>query len=141
MRGVIALTAVAAVLFAGTATGAARTTQGTVAVYPAGTTFTATGAAPKHSSSSVSLAMPIGATDDAVLLARGAAQISATASIAPALQIHLLFAHYVSVNGKPVPDALEPWDGSQRATEKPNQPVWVQITVPQGTVRPTTSAR
>src|SRR5262249_7465985 len=36
-------------------------------------------------------------------------------------------------DGKPVPDALEPWDGANRATEETNQPIWVQITVPQGT--------
>src|SRR5205085_720525 len=53
--------------------------------------------------------------------------------VVPALEMHLLFAHYVSVNGTPVPDALEPWDGSDRSTEKLNQPIWVQITVPQGT--------
>ena len=51
----------------------------------------------------------------------------------PVVTLHLLFAHYVSVNGKLVPDVLEPWDGSQRSTEETNQPIWVQITVPQGT--------
>ncbi|HUZ14548.1 MAG TPA: glycoside hydrolase domain-containing protein [Gaiellaceae bacterium] len=134
MRGVVTLGALAACLVIGTATGAARTAQATVAAYPAGTSFTATGAAPSHGSSSVSLAMPIGAVDDAVILARGAQQVSAlSTSIDPALTLHLLFAHYVSVDGKPVPDVLEPWDGSQRTTEKTNQPIWVQITVPQGT--------
>ncbi|MDX6482045.1 MAG: hypothetical protein QOG85_2555 [Gaiellaceae bacterium] len=133
MRGVIALAAIAAAL-AGTATSAARTASVTVAVYPAGTSFTAAGAAPARSRTSIALAMPIGAVDDAVILARGAQHVSAlTTSIDAALEMRLLFAHYVSVNGKPVPDALEPWDGSQRATEKTNQPIWVQITVPQGT--------
>ncbi len=134
MRGVITLAALAAALVIGTAAGAARTAQATVAAYPSGTSFAATGAAPAHGSSSVSLAMPIGAVDDAVLLAHGAQHVSAlTTSIDPALQMHLLFAHYVSVVGKLVPDALEPWDGSERATEETNQPIWVQITVPQGT--------
>ncbi len=32
-----------------------------------------------------------------------------------------------------MPDALEPWDGSERATERPNQPVHVQVDVPYGT--------
>ena len=134
MRGVIAFAAVAAALVIGTASGAARTAQATVTVYPSGTSFRATGAAPAHGSSSVSLAMPIGAVDDAVLLVHGAQHVSAlTTSIDPALQMNLLFAHYVSVVGTPVPDALEPWDGSQRSTEETNQPIWVQITVPQGT--------
>ena len=136
MRRVVALSlaALTACLVIGTATGAARTAQANVAVYPAGTSFTATGAAPRHGSSSLSLAMPIGAVDDAVILARGAQHVSAlTTSIDPALTMHLLFAHYVSVNGKLVPDVLEPWDGGQRHTERTNQPIWVQITVPQGT--------
>jgi hypothetical protein len=77
--------------------------------------------------------MPIGAIDDAVILAHDAQKVSAVAALNPALQIQLLFAHYVSVNGKPVPDALLPWDGNQRNTEQTNQPIWVRVTVPQGT--------
>lgn len=134
MRGVVAFAVLTAALVIGVTAGAARTAQATVAAYPSGTTFAATGAAPAHGSSTVSLSMPIGGVDDAVLLAHGAQHVSAlTTSIDPALQMHLLFAHYVSVDGKLVPDALESWDGSQRSTEEPNQPIWVQITVPQGT--------
>lgn len=116
------------------ASSAARATQARVGVYPSGTSFTARGAAPPHPAAAVSLAMPIGAVDDAVILARGAQHVSAfTTSIDPALEMHLLFAHYVSVTGKLVPDVLEPWSGSQRSTEQANQPIWVQISVPQGT--------
>jgi hypothetical protein len=32
----------------------------------------------------------------------------------------------------PIPDALMPWDGIRRAVEKPNQPIWLQVTVPAG---------
>ena len=118
----------------GVGTGAARATQASVGVYPSGTSFTARGPAPAHPAASVSLAMPIGGVDDATLLARGAQHVSVpTASIDAPLKLRLLFAHYVSVNGRPVPDALEPWDGNQRATEQTNQPIWVQVTVPQGT--------
>jgi len=134
MRGVVALAAVVAALILGAGSGAARATQASVGVYPAGTSFKATGAAPPHPAVAVSLAMPIGAVDDAVILARGAQHVSVFASsIDPALEMHLLFAHYVSVNGKLVPDALEPWNGSQRPTEETNQPIWIQISVPQGT--------
>ena len=113
---------------------AARTTQATLGVYPSGTTFTASGAAPAHAASSVSLDMPIGGVDDATLLVRGAQHVSiVTPAIAPPLQLSLFFAHYVSVDGTPVPDALMPWDGSQRATEHTNQPLWLQVTVPYGT--------
>jgi Glycoside hydrolase 123, catalytic domain len=113
---------------------AARSTSATVGVYPSGTTFSASGAAPAHAASSVALAMPIGGVDDATLLVRGAQKVSVVSpAIAPPLELNLFFAHYVSVDGKAVPDALMPWDGSQRATEHTNQPVWLQVTVPYGT--------
>jgi hypothetical protein len=135
-RGSRQLSALAAVLaaLAAAATATAHVAHATVAVYPAGTSFTASGAAPSHAGSSVSLAMPIGGVDDAEILVRGARHVSApTTSLDAPLQLRLLFAHYVSVNGRPVPDALEPWDGRVRRTEETNQPIWVQVTVPQGT--------
>ncbi|HET9116121.1 MAG TPA: glycoside hydrolase domain-containing protein [Gaiellaceae bacterium] len=132
MRRLILLVVVVLALSAGP--GAARTSQATVGVYPSGTTFAASSAAPAHASSSVSLAMPIGGVDDATVLVRGAQRVAVrSATLGAPLQVRLLFAHYVSVNGRPVPDALEPWDGSQRATEHVNQPVWLQVTVPYGT--------
>jgi hypothetical protein len=113
---------------------AARTAQATVSVYPSGTTFAASGAAPADAGSSVSLAMPVGGVDDATILVRGAQNVSIVLpAIAPPLQLSLFFAHYVSVDGTPVPDALMPWDGSPRSTEEPNQPLWLQVTVPYGT--------
>jgi hypothetical protein len=113
--------------------GAARTTQATVGVYPSGTTFTAAGTAPAHPASSMSLAMPIGGVDDATILVRGAQNVAASATIAAPLEVKLFFAHYVSVDGKPVPDALLPWDGSPRSTEHTDQPLWLQVNVPDGT--------
>jgi hypothetical protein len=113
---------------------AAHTTRATVGVYASGTTFAASSAAPAHAANSVSLAMPVGGVDDATILVRGAQQVAIqSATVGAPLQFRLLFAHYVSVNGKAVPDALLPWDGSQRATEHTNQPVWLQVTVPYGT--------
>jgi hypothetical protein len=105
-----------------------------VGVYPSGTTFSATAAAPAHAASSVSLSMPIGGVDDATILVRGAQKVSLVSpTIESPLELKLFFAHYVSVDGKAVPDALMPWDGSQRSTEHPNQPLWLQVTVPYGT--------
>jgi hypothetical protein len=125
---------VVVVLALSAGSGAARTMQATVGVYPSGTTFSASGAPPAHPASSVSLATPIGGVDDATLLVRGAQKVSImTPAIAPPLQLQLFFAHYVSVDGKAVPDALMPWDGSRRATEQTNQPLWLQVTVPYGT--------
>ncbi len=132
MRRLSLLVALVLALSAGS--GAARTMQATVGVYPSGTTFSTSGAAPAHAASSVSLAMPIGGVDDATLLVRGAQKVSiVTPTIAPPLQLKFFFAHYVSVDGKDVPDALMPWDGSQRATEHTNQPLWLQVTAPYGT--------
>jgi hypothetical protein len=114
--------------------GAARSLSATVGVYPSGTTFSASAAAPAHPASSVALAMPIGGVDDSTILVRGAHRVSiASPTIAPPLQLKLFFAHYVSVDGKDVPDALMPWDGSQRSTEHTNQPLWVQVSAPYGT--------
>jgi hypothetical protein len=132
MRRLVLLVLVVLALSAGS--GAARSTSATVGVFPSGTTFSASGPAPAHAASSVSLAMPIGGVDDSTILVRGAQKVSiVTPVIAPPLQLKLFFAHYVSVDGKAVPDALMPWDGSQRSTEHTNQPLWVQVTAPYGT--------
>ena len=132
VRRLVLLVFVVLALSAGS--GAARSLTATVGVYPSGTTFSASAVAPAGAASSVSLAMPVGGVDDATLLVRGAQAVSLVSpAIAGPLQLHLFFAHYVSVGGKPVPDALMPWDGSQRATEQTNQPVWLQVTVPYGT--------
>jgi Domain of unknown function (DUF4091) len=66
---------------------------------------------------------------------RGAQRIAVAVTTPPAapIVVRLFFAHFVSVGGRPVPDALEPWDGSERSTERPNQPVLVQVEVPPGT--------
>lgn len=123
-----------AALLVGASAGHARTATATVAVYPSGTSFTATGSAPTGATSAVALSMPIGGVDDSTLLIRNASHVAIQSpTIDSPLQLHLLFAHYVSVGGTPVPDALEPWDGSQRSTEKANQPVWLQISVPSNT--------
>lgn len=125
---------VAVVLALSAGSSAARSTAASVGVYPSGTTFSATGSAPPRGASSVSLAMPIGGVDDATVLVRGAQKVAITsATIGAPLQLSSFFAHYVSVNGKPVPDALLPWNGSRRSTEKTNQPLWLQVTVPYGT--------
>jgi hypothetical protein len=125
---------VAMVLALSVGSGAARSTAATVGVYASGTTFTAAGSAPAGATGSVSLAMPIGGVDDATILVRGAQQVSISSpTIGGGLQLNLFFAHYVTAQGQPVPDALMPWDGSSRSTEQTNQPLWLQVTVPYGT--------
>jgi len=131
---------VAVVLALSAGSSAARSAAATVGVYPSGTTFSATGSAPARAATSVSLAMPIGGVDDSTILVSGAQNVAiASPTIASPLQLKLFFAHYLSVNGTPVPDALMPWDGSQRPTEKANQPLWLQVTVPAGTAAGTYS--
>ena len=132
LGGLIAVVGVVLALSAGS--GAARTAQATVGVYPSGTGITTNGTAPANPASSVSLAMPINGVDDAIILVRNAQNISFdTPTIDSPLTFKVFVAHYISSEGNVVPDVLEPWDGSQRSTEGTNQPVWVQVTVPQGT--------
>src|SRR5438552_16306363 len=89
--------------------GAARSLSATVGVYPSGTTFSASGGAPAHAASSVSLAMPVGGADDATLLVRAAQKVPIdSAAIDAPLQLRLFLAHYLSVDGKAPPDALLP---------------------------------
>ncbi len=149
MRIILRLAVVPLVLALSAGSSAARTVQAagashgfaqkakagmTVGAYPSGTTFAASSPAPAGATSSVSLAMAIGGVDDATILVHGAQDVAISSpGIASPLQLRLLFAHYVSVNGTPVPDALMPWDGSQRSTEHVNQPLWLQVTVPYGT--------
>src|SRR6185312_5335856 len=132
VRRLVLLVFVVLALSAGS--GAAHSLSATVGVYPSGTTFSASGGAPAHPASAVSLSMPIGGVDDVTLLVRGAQKVSIPSpTIDSPLRLSLFFAHYVSVDGKAVPDALVPWDGSQHAAEQINQPLWLQVTVPYGT--------
>jgi len=132
VRRLVLLVLVVLALSAGS--GAARSESATVGAYPSGTSFSASDAAPARAASSVSLAMPVGGVDDATLLVRGAQKVSLdTPRLDAPLRLSFFFAHYVSVGGKAVPDALMPWDGSQRSTEHTNQPLWLQVTVPYGT--------
>jgi GNAT superfamily N-acetyltransferase len=49
------------------------------------------------------------------------------------LEAQLRFWHFVRFGSRQVPDALLPWNGSDRATEKANQPLCVEVSVPYGT--------
>jgi Domain of unknown function (DUF4091) len=78
--------------------------------------------------------LAIGGREGALVIVRSArtVTVSASGSRPGGVSIHLFFAHFVSVDGRLVPDALEPWDGSARQTEQPNQPVLVQVEAPYG---------
>jgi Domain of unknown function (DUF4091) len=89
----------------------------------------------------VSLKTATGEQEDAMVVVSGAKQVQviAPATVGP-LPLKVMFAHYVSFGGTLVPDALLPWDGSTRSTEQPNQPIWLQVTVPPGTAPGTYTA-
>jgi hypothetical protein len=134
VKGVAAVLAGTLLLALSAGSTAARTAQATVGVYPAGTAFSADGAAPAHPGSAVALAMAIGGVDDATIDVRNAQHVSfGSATIDSPLSLKVFFAHYISSQGNVVPDVLEPWSGSQRAAENTNQPLWLQVTVPAGT--------
>ncbi len=125
----------AGVLVAGSAGAGTRAAKGvTVGVYPSATSIRAEGAVPGSPASLVSLTTAIGEQEDSVIVVRGAQQVQIVdPQIDSPLQLDLFFGHYVSFGGTLVPDALLPWDGSARATEQPNQPLWLRVTVPPGT--------
>jgi Glycoside hydrolase 123, catalytic domain len=137
VRGIAAFGALTAVvmLAVGSAGATTRAAKGvTIGVYPSATTIRSSGAPGGSPASSVSLGVAIGEQEDAVVLVRGAGQVQITDTrIDSPLSLDLFFAHYVSFSGTLVPDALLPWDGATRQTEQPNQPLWLRVTVPQGT--------
>jgi hypothetical protein len=130
VAGALALAATAAVLVPASL---ASAKAATVLVYPAATTIRATGT-PAGGAKWITLDTALGEQEDAVVLVSGASDVavSAPSAIGP-LPVKLFFAHYVGFDGTLVPDALLPWDGAARPTEEPNQPVWLQVTVPYGT--------
>ena len=130
-----ALLLVVVVLALSAGSGAARSTQATVGVYPSGTTFARldAGARPTPRPPCRSRCRSAEWTTRRSSSAARRTSRSRSPTIDAPLELNLFFAHYVSVDGKAVPDALMPWDGSQRSTEHTNQPIWLQVTVPYGT--------
>jgi hypothetical protein len=130
--GVLAAAVTLAVASARPATGAAR--GATIGVYPSATTIRPSAVVQGHPASAAFLYTGVGEQEDSVIVVTGAQQVRMVApSIQGPLQLSLYFAHYVSFGGTLVPDALLPWDGSQRQTEQLNQPLWLKVTVPPGT--------
>ena len=105
-----------------------------VLAHPSSQTIPPSGFVP-GGTASISLSTGIGEQEGAWIVVGGAEQVAQSldnASLGP-LKVEIDFAHFVSFGGKLVPDALLPWDGKPRATEKPNQPLYVRVTVPAGT--------
>jgi hypothetical protein len=133
-RGSVLLAGVVAALVSLAGAAAATSVADAVLAYPSSQSIAASGPVPRGGTAQVAVNAAIGERENAIVLVRGAKSVSVGVSKpltgGPALS--LLFAHYVAVEGRSVPDALEPWDGSERATERPNQPIHVEVTVPHG---------
>jgi hypothetical protein len=116
----------AAVLALAPAAGAA------VLAYPSSQTIPPGGALPQGGSTVVKLNAAIGEREGAWLVVRGAHTVSASidTSHLGALKAAVYFGHFVNFGGRAVPDALLPWNGSERPAEKLNQPLYLQVLVP-----------
>jgi hypothetical protein len=112
--------------------GAAAGAGATVVAYPAAQTIPASGKLPQGGGQAVSLNAAIGEREAAWLVAANAHTVSVGVdghALGP-LEAKVSFGHFVSFGGRDVPDALLPWDGSSRAVERPNQPLYLQVSVP-----------
>jgi hypothetical protein len=103
-----------------------------VLAYPAAQTIPPTGRLPQGGSPSLALNAAIGEREGAWLVASNAKSVTATVdgSGLDPLKAQVYFGHFVSFGGRAVPDALLPWNGSARATERPNQPLYLQVAAP-----------
>jgi hypothetical protein len=104
-----------------------------VVTYPSSQSIAASGPLPAGGRELVYNAA-IGEREGALLVVKNAKKI-AVAVPQPKIgdiSVRLFFGHFVAAGGRLVPDALEPWDGIERGTQKANQPVLVQVEVPYG---------
>src|SRR5262249_40044575 len=116
--------AVVALAGAGAAAGKIGSGAASVSSYPPAHTSPARGALPVGGGRSLTLNEPVGGDDSGLVVVSGAARVSVSLDagrLAP-LRAQLRFWHFVDVGSSQVPDALLPWDGSERATEQPDQP-------------------
>ena len=117
-------------------TGAASATAGSesVVAYPSSQSIAAAGRLPRGGAGYVSVNAAIGERENAIVVVRGAKRVSVGVATSPAggLGLSFFFAHFVDVGSASVPDALEPWGGDERASERLNQPLHVQVDVPYG---------
>jgi hypothetical protein len=132
MRRLSAVTVGVAAVFALFAS--VSTAHAALVTYPSSATIRPTGPLPPGGGTTIALATVAGEQEDAIVVVSGAGRlaVSAPTRIGP-LPLRLFFGHYVAFGSTYVPDALLPWDGSSRTTERANQPVWLQVTVPPGT--------
>ena len=118
-----------------TGSASATAVADSVSVYPSSQSIPASGGLPRGGAPYVAANAAIGEREDGIVVVRGAERVAVAVATAPAggVAVRLFFAHFVAVEGRAIPDALEPWDGGERASEWANQPIHVQVDVPYGT--------
>jgi Glycoside hydrolase 123, catalytic domain len=106
-----------------------------VLVYPSSQSIAAAGALPRGGQGRLAYNAAIGEREGAAVVVKGAKRVGVTVASPPSggVVVRLFFGHFVVAGGRLVPDALQPWDGSERAAEHENQPLLVQVEVPYGT--------
>ncbi len=105
-----------------------------VLAYPSSQSVVATGALPSGGQSRLAYNVAIGEREGGVVVVKAAKKVAASVTSPPSggIGVRLFFGRFVSAGGRSIADALEPWDGAERSTERENQPVLVQIDVPYG---------
>jgi hypothetical protein len=114
----------------------ASVAHGAVVTYPAAATIAPTGPLPPDGGKAIALNTGIGEFEDGIAVVSGAHTITAVVDKGSlgGINVQLLFGHFVNFGGgRLLADALMPWDGTAKGTERSNQPVWVQVEVPLGT--------
>jgi len=126
------LTAIVALVLAPAAT------AGVVTTYPSSQTITPAGALPQGNSATITLNAARGEREGAWIVDTGIQGRNVSASIdgyqLGSLQAALYFGHFVESAGRRRPDALMPWDGKAQPTEGRNQPIYLQVVVPDNVV-------
>lgn len=126
MRSVVLLTAMLA------AAASVQSAHAGVAAYPSSTTVFASGPLPPRGARVLRLHAAAGEREGGLVVVTRAARVAVSVDrrdLGP-IVLHLAFGHFVHFGSRLVPDALVPWDGSEQATEEPNQPIYVQAEVP-----------
>jgi hypothetical protein len=105
-----------------------------VTAFPSSQTIPPTGALPPGGGQALELRAARDDHEGAWIVARGPGDVSASVKEdgLAALRVELAWGHFVRVGGRLVADALLPWNGSARAAEQPNQPLYVRVGVPRG---------
>jgi hypothetical protein len=111
-------------------------TEVEVLAYPSSQTVSGKGL-PPGGTRSIALAAGRGESEGAWIVATGGGPVEAkidSGTLGP-IRLELAWGHFVDVGRSSVPDALLPWGGDGKASERLSQPIYVRVVVPR-TVEP-----